>query len=149
MHSICAAYLYRWCTFRGPSVCVRHTGEPCKSGRTDRNAVSGADSCGPKEPCFRRERTLNQSISQSINQSCIFRVVQVIKPLQDPLAMGHNLTGIDDNVRERGLEQKCVKRWRKVDRDRADIRLSGRLFQMVGHLMNTTELRSVCGGDAA
>jgi len=83
---------------------------PAKAVEPIEMQVSGADSCGPKEPCFRRERTLNQSISQSINQSCIFRVVQVIKQLQDPLAMGHNLTGIDDNVRERVLEQKCVKR---------------------------------------
>ena len=46
------------------------------------------------------------SINQSINQSCIFRVVQVIKSLQDPLEAGDNLPGISDNVRERGLEQK-------------------------------------------
>jgi len=44
---------------------------------------------------------------QSINQSCIFRVVQVIKLLQDPLKVGNNLPGISDNVRERGLERKC------------------------------------------
>ena len=30
---------------------------------------------------------------KSINQSCIFRVVQVIKSLQDPLEVGNNLTG--------------------------------------------------------
>ena len=60
-----------------------------------------------------------------------FRVVQVIKSLQDELEVGNNLPGIDDNVRERGLEQKCFERWRKVDRDGADITLSGRLFQMV------------------
>jgi len=45
--------------------------------------------------------------NQSINQSCIFRVVQVIKSVQDPLEMGNNLPGINDNVRERGPEQKC------------------------------------------
>ena len=39
------------------------------------------------------------------HQSCIFRVVQVIKSLQDPLEVGNNLPGINDNVRERGLEQ--------------------------------------------
>jgi len=39
---------------------------------------------------------------------------------------------VPDNVRERGLEQKCFRRWRKVDRDGAEIALSGRLFQMVG-----------------
>ena len=43
---------------------------------------------------------------QPINQSCIFRVVQVIKSLHDPLEVGNNLPGINDNVRERGLEQK-------------------------------------------
>ena len=36
-----------------------------------------------------------------------FRVIQVTKSLQDPLEVGNNLQGIDDNVRERGLEQKC------------------------------------------
>jgi len=36
----------------------------------------------------------------SINQSYIFRVVQVIKSLQDPLEVGNNLPGINDNVRE-------------------------------------------------
>jgi len=44
---------------------------------------------------------------QSINQSCIFRVVQVTKSFQDPLEVGNNLPGISDNVRERGPEQKC------------------------------------------
>jgi len=44
---------------------------------------------------------------QSINQARIFRVVQVIKSLQDPLEVGNNLPGINDNVRKRGLEQKC------------------------------------------
>ena len=47
------------------------------------------------------------SINQSINQSCIFRVIQVIKSLQHPLEVGNNLPGINDNVRERGLDQKC------------------------------------------
>jgi len=60
-----------------------------------------------------------------------FRVVQVIKSLQDPLEVGNNLPGINDNVRERGLEQKCFERWRKVYRDGADITLSGRLFHML------------------
>ena len=46
-------------------------------------------------------------INQSINQSCLFRVVQVTKSLQDPLEVGNNLPGISDNVREWGLEQKC------------------------------------------
>ena len=34
-------------------------------------------------------------------------MVQVIKSLQDPLEVRNNLPRIDDNVRERGLEQKC------------------------------------------
>ena len=38
----------------------------------------------------------------SINQSCIFRVVRVIKSLQHPLEVGNNLTRINDNVREQG-----------------------------------------------
>jgi len=41
------------------------------------------------------------------HQSCIFRVVQVIKALQDPLEVRNSLLGINDNVRERGLQQKC------------------------------------------
>ena len=31
-------------------VCVGHTGELCKNGRTDRDDVWGPDSCGPKKP---------------------------------------------------------------------------------------------------
>jgi len=42
-------------------------------------------------------------MSVSVSQSCIFRVVEVIKSLQDPLQMANNLSGINDNVRERGL----------------------------------------------
>jgi len=44
---------------------------------------------------------------QSINQSGIFRVVQVIKSLQDPMEVENNLLAVNDNVREPGLEQKC------------------------------------------
>jgi len=38
-----------------------------------------------------------------------FRVVQVIKSLQDidPREVGNDLSGINDNVRERSLGQKC------------------------------------------
>ena len=46
---------------------------------------------------------------QSINQSCIFRVVQVTKSLQDPLKVVNKLSGIIDNVREWGLGQKCFR----------------------------------------
>ena len=37
---------------------------------------------------------IHDILHQSINQSCIFRVVQVTKSLQDPLEVGNNLTGI-------------------------------------------------------
>jgi len=43
---------------------------------------------------------LGMLLNQSINQSCVFRVVQVIKSLQDQLEVGNNLPGINDNVRE-------------------------------------------------
>ena len=33
------------------SVCARHTGELCKNGWTDQDAVWGTDSCGFKKPC--------------------------------------------------------------------------------------------------
>ena len=36
-------------------------------------------------------------VNQSINQSCIFGVVQVIKSLQDPLEVRNTLPGINDN----------------------------------------------------
>jgi len=39
------------------------------------------------------------NINQS-NQSCIFRVVQVTKSLQNPLEVGNNVLGISDNVWE-------------------------------------------------
>jgi len=32
-------------------------------------------------------------LGQSINRSCIFRVVQVIKSLKDPMEVGNNLSG--------------------------------------------------------
>jgi len=54
-------------------------------------------------------QSINQSINQAINQAInhvFFRVVQVTKSLQDPLEVGNNLPGINDNVWERGLEQK-------------------------------------------
>ena len=51
--------------------------------------------------------TASSRLRSSISQSCIFIVVRVIKSLQDPLEVGNNLPGIGDNVRERGLEQKC------------------------------------------
>ena len=38
-------------------------------------------------------------------------MVQVIKSLQDPLKVANNLPGINDNVRERGLEQGSVATW--------------------------------------
>jgi len=38
------------------------------------------------------------SINQSINQSCIFRVVQIIKSLQDPMEVGNNLSAVN-NIR--------------------------------------------------
>jgi len=34
------------------SLCVGHVREPCKNSWTDRDAVWGTDSCGPKEPCI-------------------------------------------------------------------------------------------------
>jgi len=37
---------------------------------------------------------------QRLRQSCIFRVVQVTKSLQDPLEVENNLPEISDNVRE-------------------------------------------------
>ena len=55
-----------------------------------------------------RQHRQTQSINQT-NQSCISRVVQLIKPLQDPLEVGNNLPGINDNVRERGVQQKCIQ----------------------------------------
>ena len=48
-----------------------------------------------------------RSVNQAINQSCIFRVVQVIKSFQDPLEVENNLMGINDKVREQSREQKC------------------------------------------
>jgi len=47
-------------------------------------------------------------VNSPVNQSWSFRVVQVVKSLQDPLEVGNNLPGIDDNVRERGTERKCA-----------------------------------------
>ena len=47
-------------------------------------------------------------INHSINQGP-FRVVHVIKSLQGIRKIGNTLRMIDDNVRERGREQKCCQ----------------------------------------
>ena len=60
----------------------------------------------PIRPRATDKRAVNW-VNRSVNQSCTFRVVQVTQSLQDPLEVGNNLPGISDNVRERGLEQKC------------------------------------------
>ena len=59
--------------------------------------------------CFTAKISTNFTSTQTIDQSCISTAVQVIKSLQDPLQMGNNLLGISDNVRERGVEQKCFQ----------------------------------------
>ena len=50
-----AAYCYRSSSVVCRSVClsVCHTGEPCKNGCTDRDAVWLEDLRGPREPCIR------------------------------------------------------------------------------------------------
>ena len=53
------------------------------------------------------DRSLIQQYQSVINQSCSFGEVHVLKLLSDPLEVGNILPGINDNVRERGLEQKC------------------------------------------
>ena len=60
----------------------------------------------PIRPRATDKRAVNWA-NQSVNESCTFRVVQVTKSLQDSLEVGNSLPGISDNVRERGLEQKC------------------------------------------
>ena len=50
-------------------VCVRHIGEPCKNGWTDRHAVRGVDLCGPKKPC---SRCMGASISSGKGQYSVF-----------------------------------------------------------------------------
>ena len=46
---------------------------------------------------------------QSINQSCIFRLVQVIKSLQDQLAVGNNLIGINNNVTDEAWNRNVFR----------------------------------------
>ena len=54
MQYVDAAYCYRCRTsVVCVSVCVDHTGELCKYGWTDRDAICGADSCEPKIPYIR------------------------------------------------------------------------------------------------
>ena len=53
-------------------------------------------------------------LPRSINQSCIFRVVKGIKSLQDPLEVGNNLPGINDNVRERSLDRNVLNADRRL-----------------------------------
>ena len=58
------------------------------------------------------------SINQSINHA--FWHGQVIKSSQDPLEVGNNLPGINDNVTERGLENV----WENVASMEADVCLN-------------------------
>jgi len=53
---------------------------------------------GDRQKAMKRLRVppLGEKVG-TINQSCTFRVVQVIKSLQDPLEVGNNLPGISDN----------------------------------------------------
>ena len=60
--------------------------------------------------CAHRQHRQTQSINQT-NQSCIFRVVQLIKSLQDPLEVGNNLPGINDNPIKQTIKQACVWCW--------------------------------------
>jgi len=57
-------------------------------------------------------------------------VVKVIESLQDPLEVGNNLPGLV--IMSWNEAGNVFRRWRKVDRDGAEVTLSGRLFQMVG-----------------
>jgi len=50
-------------------------------------------------PGKRAVKRMYVNINQS-SQSCIFRVVQVTKSLQNPLEVGNNVLGMSDNVRE-------------------------------------------------
>jgi len=68
------------------------------------NALSVMSKASIAPACIRHCIAVNQSINRDL-----FGVVQVIKSLQDPLkAQGNNLPGINENVRERGLEQKML-----------------------------------------
>jgi len=67
------------------------------------------ESCRASASHYVALRQLYARIVDNITSSCgyqhhqsimHFRVVQVIKSLQDPLEVGNNLPGINDNVRE-------------------------------------------------
>ena len=84
-----------------------HDARSCVRRRpTERLAVSWIDARSPGDrpaatpgsDIFTLQLLLLQL--QSVNQSCIFRVVQVIKSLQGPLEVGNNIPGINDSVRE-------------------------------------------------
>jgi len=79
-----------------------------------------------KKLCYRCTAKFSQSTTM------YYRVVQVIKSLQDPLEVGDNLTGINDDVGERGLEQKCLDADGRSTATGQIITMAGRLFQMVG-----------------
>ena len=59
---------------------------------------------GDRQKAMKRLRVppLGEKVG-TINQSCIFRVVQVIKSLQDPLEVGNNLPWISDNSNSSNL----------------------------------------------
>ena len=90
---------------RGRSTVARRT-QLCQAptDRTTRRIVDRRSQPGdrpaatPGSDIFTLQLLLLQL--QSVNQSCIFRVVQVIKSLQGPLEVGNNIPGINDSVRE-------------------------------------------------
>ena len=73
-------------------------------GRDRRTSATTAPATAPSSPNVDAPlpsipRPVRASVTM-FKQSCIFRVVQVTKSLQDPLEVGNNLPGISDNVRE-------------------------------------------------
>ena len=91
-------------------------------------------------------------INQSINQSCICTVVQVIKSLQDPLEVGNNLPGINSmqgsSFSHSGSTSHPpvrVSRWCKDSCDRAGV-ISAGLLQLatVRHLFIQPQQTTAC-----
>jgi len=70
--------------------------------------------------------------NQSINQSCIFRVVQVRNHFRIHwLRWGNDLTESMTMSWNKAWKRNVFRRWRKIDRDEAQVTLFGRLLQMV------------------
>ena len=68
-----------WSVCLSVCLCVGHVRKPCKIGSTDRDAVGGVDSRGPKVPCIRWRSRYDEAPLQQV-QNAATRLVARLGP---------------------------------------------------------------------